>query len=270
VFFADCYRASGEKISIIGLARRLYMTKVALVTGAYQGIGLATSELLMEQGYHVILADIQNCSEKAIHFESLGHRAIAIQIDLADPTQFRAIAEKIEEKFGKLDILVNNAAILPDMGKHPSGLNEDLFRKVLEVNHIGPFLLTRALTPLLKKSQAARIVNVSSQVAQLAQLSNMASPIKDDICAAYQTSKVGVNAMTVLFAKELEPFGIKVNSCCPGWVDSGMNLDDLPDYGDEIRPKTPREGADTSVWLATLDDKGPTAGFFTDRQKIEW
>ena len=76
--------------------------------------------------------------------------------------------------------------------------------------------------------------------------------------------------MTVLYAKELEPFGIKVNSCCPGWVDSGMNTEELPDYGEDARPKTPREGADTAVWLATLDEDGPTAGFFTDRKPIDW
>ncbi len=98
----------------------------------------------------------------------------------------------------------------------------------------------------------------------------MASPIKDDVCAAYQSSKIGVNANTVLFAKELEPFGIKVNSYCPGWVDSGMNLDELPDYGEHIRLKSPKEGADTAIWLATLDADGPTAGFFSEREKINW
>jgi NAD(P)-dependent dehydrogenase (short-subunit alcohol dehydrogenase family) len=79
-----------------------------------------------------------------------------------------------------------------------------------------------------------------------------------------------VNANTVLFAKELEPFGIKVNSYCPGWVDSGMNLDELPDYGEHIRLKSPKEGADTAIWLATLDADGPTAGFFSEREKINW
>ncbi|MGR5176719.1 SDR family NAD(P)-dependent oxidoreductase [Vibrio parahaemolyticus] len=246
------------------------MQKIALVTGAFQGIGLATSELLMEQGFHVIMADIQSCAALANDFRHKGYLASHLKIDLAMSSMFPAIANKIEEQFGRLDVLVNNASILVDFGLHPSLIDEDTYRRVIEVNQIGPFLLTRALTPLLKKSDNARIVNVSSQAAQLSQLSDMASPIKDDICAAYQSSKIGVNANTVLFAKELEPYGIKVNSYCPGWVDSGMNLDELPDYGDNIKLKSPKEGADTAIWLATLDENGPTAGFFSERSRIRW
>lgn len=244
--------------------------RVALVTGAYQGIGFATVELLAEQGFHVIMADVQDCRDHLGHFAARGDDVSAIKLDLADSSSFAAVANQIEISFGHLDALINNAAILVDMGKHPSDLDEDIFRRVLEVNHIGPFLLTKALTPLLVKADAARVVNVSSQVAQLAQLSDMDSPIKDDVCAAYQTSKVGVNAMTVLYAKELEPHGIKVNSYCPGWVDSGMNVDELPDYGDEARPKTTREGAADAIWLATLGPEGPTARFFTDGNLIQW
>jgi NAD(P)-dependent dehydrogenase (short-subunit alcohol dehydrogenase family) len=246
------------------------MKKTALVTGAYQGIGFATVELLAENGFHVIMGDIQDCGEHIQHLSDKGLSVSAMKLDMADSTTFSAIAKEIDDTFGKLDALINNAAILVDMGKNPSQLNEDIFRNVLEINHIGPFLLTKALCPLLVKAEAARVVNVSSQVGQLAQLSDMNSPIKDDICAAYQTSKVGINSMTVLYAKELEPNGIKVNSYCPGWVDSGMNVDDLPDYGDEARPKTPREGADNALWLATLGPDGPTAGFFTDRERIDW
>lgn len=195
-------------------------------------------------------------------------------IGLADSDSFTPVVDMIEEQYGKLDVLINNAAILIDMGKHPSDLTENEFRQVLEVKYIGPFLLTQRLVSLLKKSEAGRIVNMASQVAQLAQLSDMDSPLREDIYAAYQSSKVGVNAMTVLYAKELEPCGIKVNACCPGWVDSGMNVDELPVYtdedGNETRPKTAEEGADTPVWLATLPADGPTGGFFTDRTRIDW
>ncbi|NLR91372.1 SDR family NAD(P)-dependent oxidoreductase [Flammeovirga agarivorans] len=246
------------------------MKKVALITGAAQGIGFETARLLGEKGYAVILADVQDASSKVEELEGKGIEAKAISFDLGDSTTFHQVVEFMDKHFGRLDVLVNNAAMLVDMGKHPSDLSEELFRKVMEVNYIGPFLFTQKLVPLLKKSEAGRIVNLSTQVAQLAQLSDMNSPLRDDICAAYQSSKIGVNAMTVLFAKELEEFGIKVNSCCPGWVDSAMNTDELPDYGDEARPKTPVEGADTSVWLATLPQDGPTAGFFTDREKINW
>lgn len=244
--------------------------KVALITGAHQGIGFETARLLGLKGYSVIMADIQNSSEKANSLQNLGIDAYSVMLDLANKKTFTNISELLDSTFDKLDVLVNNAAILIDMGKHPSGLSEDEFRKIMEVNYIGPFLLTKHLVPYLKKSEAGRIVNLSTQVAQLAQLSDMNSPLKDDICAGYQSSKIGVQAMTVLFAKELEPHNIKVNSCCPGWVDSAMNTDELPEYGDNARPKTPAEGADTSVWLATLDEDGPTAGFFTDRKRIDW
>lgn len=243
--------------------------KIALVTGAAQGIGFDTAKLLGEKGYSVIMADVQDCTEQANELRNLGFNIETVAFDLADKSTFQKVKDVVSE-FGHLDALINNAAILIDMGKHLSDLDEATFRKIMEVNYIGPMLLTKELIPYLKKSEAGRIVNLSTQVAQLAQLSDMNSPLKDDICAGYQSSKIGVQAMTVLFAKELEPFGIKVNSCCPGWVDSAMNTDELPDYGDEARPKTPREGADTSVWLATLDNEGPTAKFFTDRQQIDW
>ena len=246
------------------------MKKVALITGAAQGIGFETARLLGEQGYSVVLADVQDASEKAKDLKQKGINAYAHHLDLANGETFSPLVKFIESEFGHLDALVNNAAILIDMGKHPSDLSEEEFRRIMEINYIGPFLLTQKMVPLLKKSKAGRIVNLSSQVAQLAQLSDMNSPIKDDICAGYQSSKIGVQAMTVLYAKELEPFGIKVNSCCPGWVDSGMNTEDLPDYGEDARPKTTAEGADTSVWLATIENDGPTAGFFTDRKKIDW
>ncbi|MCL9775668.1 SDR family NAD(P)-dependent oxidoreductase [Vibrio methylphosphonaticus] len=245
--------------------------KVAMITGAYQGIGYATCELLLAKGYAVVMADIQDCSEKAAQFRQSGHHAIAVDLNLADSTTFTAAYNVIQSKFGQLDVLVNNAAILKDFGIGPIELQEQMLRDVLEINQIGPFLLTQSLVPLLKKSKAPRIVNLATQVAQLEQLSDMNSPLKDDICAAYQMSKVGVNANTVLFAKALEPFNGKVNSCCPGWVETDMNLDDLPDYGEaQERPKTVKEGADTPAWLATLDENGPTAGFFTDRQRINW
>ena len=244
--------------------------KVALITGAAQGIGFETARLLGKQGYSVVLADVQDASAKANDLKREGIDAYAINLDLANGDTFSPLVDFVNNEFGHLDALVNNAAILVDMGKHPSDLSEEEYRKIMQINYIGPFLLTKKLVPLLKKSKAGRVVNLASQVAQLAQLSDMDSPLKDDICAGYQSSKIGVQAMTVLYAKELEPFGIKVNSCCPGWVDSGMNTDELPDYGEDARPKTTAEGADTSVWLATINSDGPTAGFFTDRKKIDW
>ncbi|GAL19620.1 short-chain dehydrogenase/reductase SDR [Vibrio maritimus] len=108
----------------------------------------------MEQGFHVIMADIQSCGSLANDFRHKGYMASHVKIDLAMSSMFPAIANKIHEEFGRLDVLVNNASILADFGKHPSLIDEDTYRRVIEVNQIGPFLLTRALTPLLKNRAA--------------------------------------------------------------------------------------------------------------------
>jgi NAD(P)-dependent dehydrogenase (short-subunit alcohol dehydrogenase family) len=149
-------------------------------------------------------------------------------------------------------------------------VEESVLRQSFEVNFFGPYLLTQKMAPLLKKSSAGRIVNMDTGVASFAQLADPDSPLKDDICPAYQTSKAALNALTLVFAKELREAGIKVNSACPGWVMTDMGHEDLPDYGDAARPKTVEEGVDTPVWLATLPDDGPTGGFFTDREPRDW
>ena len=124
--------------------------------------------------------------------------------------------------------------------------------------------------PLLRKSDQGRVVNMDTGVASLTQWADPDSPLRDDICPAYQTSKAALNALTLVFAKELSADGIKVNSACPGWVMTDMGQEELPDYGDAARPKTVEEGVDTPVWLATLPDDGPTGGFFSNRQLRDW
>jgi NAD(P)-dependent dehydrogenase (short-subunit alcohol dehydrogenase family) len=129
--------------------------------------------------------------------------------------------------------------------------------------------LTRALAPLLKAS-AGRVLNMATQVARLSQLADPESPLKDDICPAYQASKVALNAMTVLFAKEFRDSGAKVNSVCPGWVLTDMGHEDLPDYGDAAHAMTPAEAVAAYLWLLGPDDDVPTAGFFTGREQVDW
>ena len=147
---------------ILDILAHLAFVKLDMLSGRFDDM----LDIALAEGFHVIMADKQDCSEHLTALKEKHYSVSALELDLAQSSSFAAIAAAIENDFGKLDVLVNNAAILIDMGNHPSDLSEELLRLVIEVNHIGPFLFTKALTPLLKKAEAARIVNVSSQVAQ--------------------------------------------------------------------------------------------------------
>ncbi len=246
--------------------------KVALVTGANGGIGFEVVRQLAERGFTAFLGARQlesgETAAKTLHESGLDVRAVPL--DLREPATIDAVVDQVEREFGKLDVLVNNAAVLIDLGTNPSELDEATLRATFEVNFFGPFRLTQRCIPLLRASGRGRVVNLASTVAALTELADPDSPVQGDVCPAYQASKNAVNSMTVLFARELRDDGVKVNSCCPGWVLTDMGKEDLPDYGEGVRPKTPAEGADTAVWLATLPDDGPTGGFFNDRQPRAW
>ena len=111
---------------------------------------------------------------------------------------------------------------------------------------------------------------MSTQVARLSQLADPESPLKDDICPAYQSSKIALNALTALFAKEFLKFGVRVNSVCPGWVLTDMGHEDLPDYGDAARPMSPAEAVSAYIWLLAPEANVPNAGFFTGREQVDW
>jgi NAD(P)-dependent dehydrogenase (short-subunit alcohol dehydrogenase family) len=245
---------------------------VALATGANRGLGFEISRQLGQRGMTVIMgARDSGKGEDAAempHGEGLDTQAIAL--DVTDSASIASTVETIRSEFGKLDVLVNNAAVLLDIGVQPSDVEEGVLRSTLEVDFFGPYLLTQQLVPLLKKSIQGRIVNLGTQVASLNQLADPASPLKDDICPAYQASKTALNAMTLVFAKELNAFGIKVNSVCPGWVMTDMGHDDLPDYGDAVRPMSPREAVEKLIWLTELTDDGPTGGFFSEGEPVSW
>ncbi len=245
---------------------------VALVTGANRGLGFEISRQLGQRGMTVIMGarDSGKGEDAAeiLHREGLDTRAVVLEV--TDSASIASTVEMIRSAFGKLDVLVNNAAVLLDVGIQPSDLGEGVLRSTFEVNFFGPYLLTQQLVPLLKKSGRGRIVNLSTQVASLNQLADPDSPLKEDICAAYQTSKTALNAMTLVFAKELNAFGIKVNSVCPGWVMTDMGHDDLPDYGDAVRPLSSQEAVEKLIWLAELPDDGPTGSFFSQSEKVPW
>jgi len=246
--------------------------KIAMVTGANRGLGFEISRQLGKKGITVLMgarnSEKGEQAAKTLRGEGLETHAIALEV--TDSASIASAVERIRSDFGKVDVLVNNAAVLLDIGIQPSDVKEEMLRSTFEVNFFGPYRLTQQLVPLLKKSRRGRIVNLGTQVASLNQLADPNSPLREDICPAYQTSKTALNAMTLVFAKELKEFGIKINSVCPGWVMTDMGHDDLPDYGDAVRPMSPQEAVEKLIWLTELPDDGPTGGFFSEGRSVPW
>ena len=240
---------------------------VALITGANKGIGLETAKQLAEAGVTVLLGarDLAKGEVAAASLRAAGLDVRAVKIDVDDPSHYATVAAYIEKEFGKLDILINNAGVLLDTFPGPnrtSSTSRDLLVKTFETNVLAPVALTQALLPLLKKSDAGRIVNLSSILGSLTLHATKGSPIYNAKTFAYDTSKAALNSFTIHLAHELADTKIKVNSAHPGWVKTDM--------GGASAEKTPEQGADTLVWLATLPQGGPTGGFFRDREAIAW
>jgi NAD(P)-dependent dehydrogenase (short-subunit alcohol dehydrogenase family) len=246
--------------------------KIAMVTGANRGLGFEISRQLGLKAMTVLVGarDSEKGEKAAVVLRGEGLDARAIALDVVDSASITSAVEAVRSDFGKLDVLVNNAAVLLDIGVQPSDVKEEVLRSTFEVNFFGPYRLTQQFVPLLKKSRRGRIVNLATQVASLNQLADPNSPFKDDICPAYQASKAALNVMTLVFAKELRESGIKVNSVCPGWVMTDMGHDDLPDYGDAIHPMPPPEAVEKLIWLTELTDDGPTGGFFREGEPVPW
>jgi NAD(P)-dependent dehydrogenase (short-subunit alcohol dehydrogenase family) len=173
-----------------------------------------------------------------------------VQLDVADAESVRAAAAGLE----RLDVLVNNAAILYDTWQRGVDADLDQVREAFETNLLGAWRVTQAVLPLLRASPAARIVNVSSGAGALHDM-GAGTP-------AYSTSKAALNALTRILAAELRGDGILVNSVCPGWV--------ATDMGGPGAPRTVEEGAASVMWAATLPDDGPTGGFFRDGEPLAW
>ncbi len=245
--------------------------RIALVTGSNRGLGFETCRQLAEDGCHVLLGarDRNKGQTAARTLRNEGHVVDALNLDLADAESIDSAVTHIIAEYGKLDVLVNNAAILSDLDTQPSQTSDTTLRESFETNFFGPWHLTRALATLLC-SAAGRVLNMATRVATLTQLSDLKSPLKDDVCPAYQSSKIALNAMTVLFAKEFAKSGARVNSACPGWVLTDMGNEALPDYGEAAHPQTPQEAVAAFLWLTRDDPDVPTGGFFTGHKRVAW
>jgi NAD(P)-dependent dehydrogenase (short-subunit alcohol dehydrogenase family) len=246
--------------------------RIALVTGASRGLGLEMCRQLAARGVTVLLSarGLASADEAAAMVRADGGDCRPLALDVTDAEQIAAVAAELDSSCGRLDVLVNNAAILTDLGVQPSATDEAVLRANLDVNFVGPYMLIAALTPLLRRSGTARVLNLGTQVGSFGNLDDTGSPLVDDICPAYQASKTTLNATTALFAKELRPDGITVNSVCPGWVMTDMGNYDLPDYGDAVAPMSPTEAVAQMLWLVENEPIPPTGRFWSQGEEIPW
>jgi NAD(P)-dependent dehydrogenase (short-subunit alcohol dehydrogenase family) len=231
--------------------------RTALVTGANRGLGREIARQLATQGMTVVLTsrDPAKGQTATADLKEQGLSADHHALDVRDPDSVTALHAWLERRYGRLDVLVNNAGILID--RHSTSIAEldiETLKWTLETNVYGLLRVTQALLPLMRRNGYGRIVNMSSGLGQLADMQS-GTP-------AYRISKTAVNALTRILAAELQDTNIKVNSMCPGWVRTDM--------GGPNATRPVEQGADTAVWLATLPDDGPSGGFFRDREPIAW
>jgi NAD(P)-dependent dehydrogenase (short-subunit alcohol dehydrogenase family) len=237
--------------------------KVALITGANKGIGLEIARQLGRQGMTVLVEarDAGRGREAIEGLRSEGIDAYLIRFDVTSQATIDQAARRIEEEFGRLDILVNNAGIFVDDAP-PSGLGMEVLRRTYETNVFGPVAVTKALLPLLRKSSAGRVVNMSSGLGSLTLASEPGWEFAALYLLAYNSSKSALNAVTVQFAKELRDTPIKVNAADPGYTATDLN--------NHQGTRDVEQGARAAVRLATLPPDGPTGGFFDEDGPLPW
>ncbi|HEX6524593.1 MAG TPA: SDR family NAD(P)-dependent oxidoreductase [Streptosporangiaceae bacterium] len=220
---------------------------IALVTGASRGIGREVCRQLIDLGFTVLATARDPSTLKGLR------DAEPLRLDVTSEADIQDAFGTVSERFGLLDILINNAAITYDTWQRAADADLTVVREAAETNLYGAWRLTQVMLPLLRRSEHPRIVNVSSEAASFSTM-GAGTP-------AYTASKAALNALTVMLAAELRAEGFLVNAVCPGWVATDMG-------GPGGRPVA--EGAASVVWGATLPDDGPTGGFFRDGQRLAW
>ncbi len=239
--------------------------KIAVITGANKGIGLETARQLGKQGVTILLGARDRAKGEAAvkKLEAEGSDVHGLEIDVNDEKSIRKAAEKVEREFGRLDILINNAGVMvDDEQKKVSEQALEVWRETFETNVFGLIATTQAFLPLLRKSDAGRIVNLSSILGSITFHATPGSPVYDNKVAAYNVSKSAVNAFTVQLAYELKDTKIKVNAAHPGWVKTEMG-------GGGATMELP-DGAKTSVELATIGAGGPNGAFQHMGEALPW
>ncbi|MFD0205494.1 MULTISPECIES: SDR family NAD(P)-dependent oxidoreductase [Saccharothrix] len=247
--------------------------QVALVTGANKGIGRGVAEQLAALGMTVLVGarDPRRGEEAAAALRALGGDVHAVTLDVTDQATAREVARLVEDRFGHLDVLVNNAGItgsgqVSPADAHdqvPSAVDLDMVRRVFETNVFGVIAVTNAVLPLLRRSPAGRVVNVSSHAGSLTLIGAPDGPFAGLLpSAAYSPAKTALNALTVQYANELRGDGILVNAVAPGYVDTDSN--------NHTGFLTVAQGAAVVVSVATLGADGATGGFFAAEGALPW
>ncbi|EMJ97525.1 MULTISPECIES: SDR family oxidoreductase [unclassified Leptospira] len=229
--------------------------KIAIVTGASRGIGKEVSKQLAKSGIHIVCASRkkEDSEKTVVSIRQEGGSAESFALDVSDPNSIRTFLNDVLSKYPKIDILVNNAGVYLDSGSIENTTLE-MLQGTLDTNLIGPFLLSQKIFGVMKKNDYGRIVNVSSGMGQLYDMSSG--------YAAYRISKAALNALTRILHSESSGKDIKVNSVCPGWVRTDM--------GGKSATRSVEHGAETIVWAAQLDKSGPSGVFLRDKKEIPW
>ncbi|MGB3802167.1 MAG: SDR family oxidoreductase [Lewinella sp.] len=229
--------------------------KIAVVSGANRGLGKEVVRQLAQKGMRVILTSrTESGKDVAQAFQDQRLDVRYHQLDVADGQSIHEFTQYIKEQYGTMDVLVNNAGIHYDTYQDTLTADFGIVKEAFEVNTLGPWRLSKALYPLIRKGGGGRIVNVSSSSGSFVE-SWPGTP-------AYAITKAGLNMLTVKMAADMADDQILVNAVCPGWARTDM--------GGEKATRSPEEGAGSIVWAALLPDDGPTGGFFKDGEPVKW
>lgn len=231
-----------------------FQGKRALVTGGNKGIGFVICQGLLAQGFEVILAARSQGKAKAAIEQLNSSNARPLELDVSDDDSIQTAAKNLSQEIDSLNVLINNAGIYPDEGVNILTISRELLNQTMNVNAFGAIRVTQAFLQLLTKSSHARVINTSSGLGELAGLSA-------DI-PSYCLSKLTLNGATIMLAEALQDKGIVVNAFDPGWVKTDM--------GGSSAPRTPEQGADTAVWLATEAPSNLSGKLFHDRREVSY
>lgn len=230
--------------------------QVALVTGANRGIGYELVKQLALNGFKAILAsrDLSKGHEAAQNLKQSGLDVSFVRVDVDDQESIRQAALTVNETFGRLDVLINNAGVYLDENEKLLKMDPAILEQTMSTNFFGAYHVIRSFVPIMEKRGYGRIINISSEYGMMHEMSERG-------VGAYKLSKLALNGLTRLVAAEIQG-DIKINAVCPGWVRTDM--------GGPAAPRTPKQAAESILWLATIGSEGPQGGFFRNGKAINW